>query len=130
VIVRIGWVRWLFVVVLIIIGLGAFFVLRAGGGEELGPPVALCPGPDGFGYTCSVSSAMSYIDATDDLQLYEDDGLIEVVLPFSFSFYGTSYDVVRISTNGNLQFTTERTSFENNCLNQEPAAGMGDMIAP
>jgi hypothetical protein len=130
VIVGIGRVRWLLILVLIIILLGAFFVLRAGGTAEEGPPIALCPGPDGFGYTCAVSSAFPYVDATNDQGLREDDGLVEVVLPFPFSFYGMSYDVARISSNGFLLFTTERADFENSCLSQEPAAGMGDMIAP
>jgi hypothetical protein len=128
--VRIGSVRWLLIPVLIILVLGAFFVLRAGGSAEIGPPAALCPGPDGYGYTCAPSGAFPYVDATNDLELYEDDGLVEVVLPFQFSFYGTSYDVIRISSNGNLQFSGQQSSFENICLSPEPAAGMGDMIAP
>ena len=128
--VRIGRARWLIILGLVFLLLGAFFVLRAGGSAEVGPLVALCPGPDEFGYTCTASGAYPYVDATVDQELFEDDALVEVLLPFPFSFYGTTYNFVRISSNGVLLFTGERIDFENLCLSPEPAAGMGDMIAP
>jgi hypothetical protein len=34
---------------------------------------------------------------------------------FSFPFYGASYDCVRVMTNGNLQFSTQATSQNNDC---------------
>ena len=115
---------------IVFILLGAFFVLRARGSVEIGPPVALCPGPDGFGYTCVATGDFPYVDATVDQELFEDDALLEIPLPFPFPFYGTTYDFVRISSNGVLLFTSERIDYQNVCLSPETAAGMGDMIAP
>lgn len=117
-------------VLLVIIVVSAFLVLRAGGEAETGPAVALCPGPDQYGYRCEPGASFAYIDATEDTSLYADDGTVVVDLPFAFTFYGSSYQQVALSSNGNLQFTTENAAFANACLDQGPAAGMGELIAP
>jgi hypothetical protein len=103
---------------------------RVTSGEERGPAVAICPGPDEYGYSCTGQAEAAYVDATVDTVLYLDDGVIQIELPFTFTFYGTEYDVVYGSSNGNLQFTTGNNSFDNQCLTPQPASGMGDMIAP
>ncbi|MBW1812005.1 MAG: hypothetical protein JRJ87_27720, partial [Deltaproteobacteria bacterium] len=105
-----------------------FAILR--GGDQTGSPVALCPGPDAFGYTCDDGAFFEYIEATQDTGLYTDDGLVELELPFSFSFYGHLYHRVKASSNGNLQFHTDNSAYTNECLSEGPSAGMGDMIAP
>ncbi len=124
--------RAIFLFLLIaLITISAFFVLRARGENvETGPPIALCPGPDQYGYQCQSGAEFVYIDATNDTGLYEDDGTILVDLPFAFTFYGRSYQQIALSSNGTLQFTTENPAFANECLNNGPVQGMGEMIAP
>jgi hypothetical protein len=107
-----------------------FFLLRRDTQAAFGPAVALCPGPDQYGYTCASGAAYAYIDATNDTRLYEDDGVISLPLPFPFIFYGTTYTAVTASSNGNLQFGNDNAAYANVCLDMAPAAGMGDLISP
>jgi len=100
-----------------------------------GPAVALCPGPDLYGYTCAAGAGIAYIDATQDTGLYADDAAVQIDLPFPFTFYGTTYTSVQAGSNGTLQFgsTLQFSSnpiFDNLCLTPDPITGMGDMIAP
>jgi hypothetical protein len=117
------------VVVLAVAAVAAFFLVRRTV-ATVGPPIALCPGPDQYGYTCDTETAFAYVDAGTDTFLYEDDGLAVLELPFTFTFYGNSYTEVLASSNGNLQFTTENGTYENLCMTEAPVAEMGDMIAP
>lgn len=119
----------IFLFLLVAAGAGLFFLLRSGGAAAYGPAVAVCPGPDQYGYTCEEGASLQYVDATNDTQLYVDDGVVELDLPFPFTFYGTTYTSAWASTNGVLQFTTQSEAFENGCLDQGPAAEMGEMIA-
>ncbi len=121
---------FLLLLFLLVAGLAAVAVVRVWGGQQVGPPAAICPGPDGYGYSCATGEIPEYVDADTDTQLYQDDDLVALELPFAFTFYGTEYDRVLASSNGNLQFSTGNASFENECLSPEPAVGMGDMIAP
>src|SRR5687767_13750632 len=100
------------VLVVVVVAVAAFFVVRRTV-ATVGPPIALCPGPDEYGYTCDTEAAFTYIDATNDTFLYEDDGLATLELPFAFTFYGNEYTTVLASSNGNLQFTTENATFDN-----------------
>ena len=118
------------ILLLVVIGVFAFLVLRARGNEETGPALALCPGPDQYGYRCEPGAVFTYIDATNDTFLYSDDGIVVVDLPFPFTFYGSSYQEVALSSNGTMQFTTENATFINECLDQGPVSGMGELIAP
>jgi hypothetical protein len=119
---------WLFLLVTAVIIL--FFVLRRDTQAAYGTAVALCPGPDLYGYTCDSGTAFAYIDATTDTQLYSDDGVVTLELPFPFTFYGTTYTQLQASSNGNLQFGSGNAFFGNSCLDEGPVSGMGDMIAP
>lgn len=115
----------------VVVGLAYyFFVARARSGAAYGPAVARCPGPDLYGYTCEGAEGYAYIDATADTELYLDDGIITLELPFPFTFYGTTYTEVNASVNGNLQFDTANPQFRPSCLDTGPAADMGDLIAP
>ena len=107
-----------------------FFVLRRDTQAAYGTAVALCPGPDLYGYTCDSGTAFAYIDATTDTFLYSDDGVVTLELPFPFTFYGTTYTQLQASSNGNLQFGSGNAFFDNSCLDEGPVTGMGDMIAP
>lgn len=117
-------------ILLLLIVIALFFVLRNRGEAAVGPAIALCPGPDLYGYRCDSGNGYSYIDATHDTFLYADDGIISLDLPFAFTFYGTPYTAINASVNGNLQFTTTNPDYANLCLNEVPAGAMGDMVAP
>lgn len=119
---------WFFLLVTAVIVL--FFVLRRDTQAAYGTAVALCPGPDLYGYTCDGGTAFAYIDATTDTFLYADDGAIALELPFPFTFYGTTYTELWASSNGNVQFGSGNPFFGNECMNAAPVVGMGDMIAP
>ena len=118
--------------VLLVIGVVAllFFIFRPNRGAAFGPAVALCPGPDLYGYTCASGTGFAYIDATEDTRLYQDEGTIELGLPFPFTFYGTTYTEIIVGSNGTLQFSGSLPGFTSSCLDVGPAPGMGDMIAP
>jgi hypothetical protein len=122
----------LFLLVIFILSVGVIltFFLRARRVVAYGPAVALCPGPDLYGYTCAAGAGYAYISATIDSGLYVDDGLVTLSLPFPFTFYGTTYTRVNASANGNLQFTTRNGAYLNSCLDDDPDSAMGDMIAP
>ncbi len=107
-----------------------FFVFRRDTQAAYGTAVALCPGPDLYGYTCDSGTAFAYIDATTDTFLYSDDGVTTLELPFPFTFYGTTYTQLQASSNGNLQFGNGNPFYANSCMDDAPVAGMGDMIAP
>lgn len=119
---------WLLLLITAVIIL--FFVLRRDTQAAYGTAVALCPGPDLYGYTCDSGTAFAYIDATTDTRLYSDDGVTSLELPFPFTFYGTTYTQLQASSNGNLQFGSGNAYFGNSCLDEGPVVGMGDMIAP
>ncbi|MCP4423453.1 MAG: hypothetical protein GY803_03075 [Chloroflexi bacterium] len=107
-----------------------FFLSRRETQAEFGSAIALCPGPDMYGYACAGGGGFAYIDAAYDTQLYADDAVILLELPFPYTFYGTVYNEIHASSNGTLQFGGANPSFINECLADQPAAGMGDMIAP
>ena len=119
----------IFLVLLVVVGAGLFLLLRSEDASAYGPAVAICPGPDRYGYICEDGASFQYVDAANDTQLYEDDGVVELALPFPFTFYGTTYTSAWASTNGVLQFTTQNEAYENVCLDGGTAPGMGDMIA-
>lgn len=95
-----------------------------------GAAVALCPGPDLYGYTCDSDAAVAYVDATNDTDVFTLDAVVTLALPFPFTFYGTTYDEVQAGSNGNLQFNNGNVTYAHVCLDDGPAAAMGDMIAP
>ncbi|MDX1687831.1 MAG: hypothetical protein R3248_07590 [Candidatus Promineifilaceae bacterium] len=119
----------LLLILFVLVGAGFFFLLRSDDAAAYGPAVTVCPGPDRYGYVCEDGASVAYVDATNDTQLYEDDGVVELALPFPFTFYGTTYNSAWASTNGVLQFATQNAAYENDCLDQGPAPEMGDMIA-
>ena len=107
-----------------------FLIFRPNRGAAFGPAVALCPGPDLYGYTCGSGTGFTYIDATTNTYLYADEGTVSIDLPFPFTFYGTTYTQLFAGSNGTIQFSGATPSFDNNCLATGPVPGLGDMIAP
>jgi hypothetical protein len=122
--------RWLLggLILFLVLVVGGYLFWRSQQPSPYGPLIALCPGPDYYGYTCENGSAYAYINATEDTFLYALDGTITLALPFPFTFYGTTYTELTASSNGNVQFSTDNANYANSCLT--PAYDMGDMIAP
>ena len=119
------------VVILLAAGAAVYVFVQRARADDYGAALALCPGPDLYGYTCESGTAFAYIDAANDTQLYALDGTTTIPIPFPFTFYGTTYTEVTAVTNGNLQFTTPNPAYVNQCLTDgRPAKGMGDLIAP
>jgi hypothetical protein len=84
--------------------------------------------PDPFGYRCTDWETRPYIDATTNTGITDDDQVVNVPIGFGFKLYGNGYADVRISSNGNLQFTTTNVSPANTC--PLPDLALGFMIAP
>lgn len=118
----------LFLGVALLMMVAFVMIWRARSREAYGPAVALCPGPDGYGYTCEGADAYAYVDATTPTGLFADDATTRLELPFPFTFYGTTYTSMTAAVNGNLQFTTANPLPFPACL--APAAAMGDLISP
>lgn len=125
---RIRAARYLLPLALLIALIAFVLIWRARSQGEYGPAVALCPGPDRYGYTCEGGAAYAYVDATTPTGLAADDDLVRLELPFPFTFYGATYTALNAASNGNLQFTTRSSLYLSACL--APAAGLGDLIAP
>jgi hypothetical protein len=56
----------------------------------------------------------SYIEASTPLLLTGDDASLQVVLPFSFTFYGVTYTEAYVTTNGYLNFPAGQSYFSYN----------------
>ncbi len=114
-----------------------------------GPPVLLgAGGPDSAGYRWIDSNepggpTFSWTDITsigDSIPrtswigssgtANDDDGRVHIDIPFPFTFYGNTFDSVKVVTNGWIGFTTSSTStaFSNVAI---PAAGVpNDAVYP
>ena len=117
-------------ILLLIVALVIIFLVTRRTQAAVGSAIAFCPGPDLYGTTCESGAGYAYVDAHNDTFLYVDDGMMTLPLPFPFTFYGTTYTDVHLSSNGNLQFANDNPYFSNDCMNGGPVPEMGDMIAP
>jgi len=66
-------------------------------------------------YQVTVGSG-SIVAGTTDIGNHGDDLVTLVSLPFPVTFYSTSYTQVRLSSNGNAQFTGNDNEWTNSCL--------------
>ena len=64
----------------------------------------LTGGPDNFGYTWSDEITYSWVTATTDLGISEDDDYIPLTLGFSFPYFEQTWSEVYATTNGVLIF--------------------------
>ncbi len=96
-------------------------------------------GPDAFGYRWVDSDdpfgpAFSWEDisavGTPIAFTGDDQNLGWIHLPFSFPFYGSSFDSIRVCTNGWLSFSSTLTSYSNSALPSGGTSGPENLIAP
>ncbi len=78
-------------------------------------------------YVCTVVPGSTIVSGTTDTGNHGDDVVTSVNLPFPVTLYSASYTTANVSSNGNLQFTTQNTAFTNSCL---PNQTMGPAIFP
>ncbi len=89
------------------------------------PTVAVC-GPSS-NYVIAQSTGASIVAGTTDTGNHGDDVNTAIALPFPFTLYGASFTTANVSSNGNLQFTSNSTAFTNACL---PTATLNNAIIP
>jgi len=78
-------------------------------------------------YTINTSTGQTVVPGTTMVAGSNcDDCSNSVSLPFPFVFYGTAFNSVNAISNGNLQFTSSNTQFENTCL---PITEMSNLVA-
>ncbi len=76
------------------------------------------------GFNLSTSTGASIVPGTTSTGNACDDCTTMVPLPFPVTFYGVTYNSVRASSNGNLQFTTNSSAYTNACLPQAGTLGV------
>jgi uncharacterized repeat protein (TIGR01451 family) len=79
------------------------------------------------GYVITTSTGASIVPGIDDTGNHADDGVTSINLPFPFTFYGQSFNSAWLCSNGNLQFDTSLTDFNNVCLPYPP---FNDAVLP
>jgi hypothetical protein len=113
---------------------------------QLGTPVSTDPlGPDVYGYFAYDNTDTAYTEAPDfawieldprygapagaDLYLMDDDVNETITLPFTFTYYGLSFDTLTICSNGFVNFgRTWMSDFRN--WNLPSSLGPPSLIAP
>ena len=75
--------------------------------------VAGCPPADHYSIA---QIGGSIVPGTTDIGNHGDDQVTNVALPFPYTLYDQTYTSVNLSSNGNAQFTTTDTGFNNTCL--------------
>jgi N-acetylneuraminic acid mutarotase len=78
-------------------------------------------------YTFTTMTGQVIVPGTVDIGNHFDDGTTPITLPFPFIFYGNSFTNAVVSSNGNLQFTSNNSTWANDCL---PTVFMTDLISP
>jgi subtilisin family serine protease len=68
---------------------------------------------DAFGYFCRIETP-AYMEGDTPLGLGGDDNATQVDLPFSFDFYGQTYNTAYVATNGFINFLGFDATFFNN----------------
>lgn len=78
-------------------------------------PVEITAVTDDFGYSCATSTG-DYLQGDTKSTLTGDDVQTSLDLPFSFPFYGVSYDSAFVTSNGHLNFLAGTTSYANGAI--------------
>ncbi len=75
-------------------------------------------------FSMSSASGVSIVPGTVDTGNHCDDCTTQIALPFPVTLYGISYTSAVVSSNGNLQFTTNNAEYSNGCLPQPATLGL------
>jgi subtilisin family serine protease len=62
------------------------------------------------------TTGATIVPGTDDMGLYADDDAVLVNLPFSFTFYGSTFSTVSVTSNGQLDFVAVDPYGDINCM--------------
>ncbi|MDQ3089091.1 MAG: DUF4394 domain-containing protein, partial [Acidobacteriota bacterium] len=71
--------------------------------------------PQAIVYTTSTMTGQTIVPGTTNIGNNGDDVTTAITIPFSFNFYGNPFTAANVSSNGNLQFTSNSTAFSNVC---------------
>src|SRR5579859_8290416 len=79
---------------------------------------AATKGPDTGGYSATDATVYSFVDISGpgggtSVLANVDDDTAALTMPFSFTFYGTSYTIICASSNGALYFVPNATACAN-----------------
>ncbi len=77
------------------------------------PSCTTCSNGD---YGVATSQGAAIVPGTVDTGNHCDDCVTSIALPFNYTLYGTSFSTVGASSNGNLQFSSSNTQYNNSCL--------------
>ena len=81
----------------------------------------------GSAYTVSSAAGVAIVPGTVNVGNSGDDVTTNIAIPFPFPFYATPFAAANVSSNGNLQFTSNSTAFSNVC--PFPVASMNNLMA-
>jgi hypothetical protein len=84
--------------------------------QDLTVDFALEARTDAFGYACDDTIVFNWTPGTFQTSLEGDEATLPVDLPFPFTFYGQTYTVIYLSTNGFGNFLEPRTDPFNACI--------------
>ena len=82
----------------------------------------------GLGYVATTMTGQTVVPGTTNVGNSGDDVNTNISLPFPFTFYGQNFTAANVSSNGNLQFTSNSTAFTNVC--PFPVASLNNLISP
>ena len=78
-------------------------------------------------YAITQSSGVAIVPGTTDIGNHCDDCTTTIGLPFPYTFYGQIFNNATLSSNGNLQFLSGDSAYNNSCL---PNSGFNYAILP
>jgi photosystem II stability/assembly factor-like uncharacterized protein len=87
----------------------------------------ILPASSGSGYTLTTTTGATIVPGVADTGNHADDGTTSITLPFTFTFYGQSFNNAALCSNGSLQFQSNDAAYNNSCL---PYSGFSYAIVP
>jgi len=75
-------------------------------------------------FSLSTTSGATIVPATTNIGNNCDDCMTAIALPFPVTLYGTAYTSANVSSNGNIQFTTNDAAYDNQCLPRPGTLGV------
>jgi hypothetical protein len=73
-------------------------------------------GAEDVSYTTNTQTGQAIFPGTQDIGNHCDDCTTSIALPFPVSIYGSQYTSVSVSSNGNLQFSTDNSGWSTGCV--------------